>query len=223
MKPLLLLELRRQLPVVMKMAALTVLMAVLFYALGKRSPAEFLAVLLGSSLGVMMIVPAGILRDKMEGSLDFICGLPVEARAIAASRFIAVAVLSLPWAFASGVASHWLPPSLAMNPVGVGASSWLVMILFGMCGTAMLVRYDIGTLIAYPMFLMIVSPTLAPRVAHALFPELTKEAMLTFLQQPLTPVLVALALLGAVVSAGHVAFRIAERGFAEYRYTGMTR
>jgi hypothetical protein len=217
MIPLLLLELRRQRPMVLRMACLTIIVGVVFFLAGKRTPADFLAILIGSSLGVVLIVPMGISRDKMDGSLDFLCGLPVESHAIAASRFIAVAVLAIPWAVGVGAASFTLPVMVSLNPVGVAILTWLAMLLLGACGTALFTRFELESLLGAPVVAMVISVVLVPRVVHALIPGITQESLLRFLQQPTTPLVLATVLPAAVGIVGAVAFGIASRGFATYR------
>jgi len=73
MTALLALELRRQRPMFVRMALVTVVIGLVFFVAGKRTPADLLATLVGSGLGVALIVPMGIARDKMEGTLEFIC------------------------------------------------------------------------------------------------------------------------------------------------------
>ena len=105
MRALMILELRRQRLVIMRLALVTAAIGALFYLAGKRTPTEMLAAMIGSSIGVVLVVPMGITRDKLEGTLDFICALPVDSRTIAASRIAAMAVLSIPWAVGIGVIS----------------------------------------------------------------------------------------------------------------------
>jgi hypothetical protein len=217
MIPLLRVELRRQRPMVARMVLLTAVVCAVFFLAGKRTPADFLATLIGSSLGVVLIVPMGISRDKMEGSLDFLCGLPVEPRDLAASRFVAVAVLSMPWAITVGAASFALPPTTSVNPVSVAILTWLAMMLLGACGTALLTRFELESLLGVPAVMTVIAVVLIPRAVRVLFPGFTQEAVLRFLQTPAAPFVLALALLLAVGIAGTVAFGVTTRGFANYR------
>src|ERR1019366_8109956 len=180
--PLLLLELRRQRPMVLRMACLTVIVGLVFCVAGKPTPSDLLATLIGSSIGVVLIVPMGISRDKMEGSLDFLCGLPVESHAIAASRFIAVAVLSIPWAVGVGAVAFTVPTIASLNPVGVAILTWLAMLLLGASATALLTRFELESLLGAPVIAMVIAVVLVPRAVHALIPGMTKETVLRLLQ-----------------------------------------
>jgi hypothetical protein len=222
-QPLLLLELRRQRPVFLRMVLLTLLVSTVFFVAGKRTPNELLATLIGSSLGVVLIVPMGISRDKMEGTLEFICGLPIEPHTIAASRFIAVALLATPWAVSVGALSCVVPAVGALNPAGVAVLVWLTMLLLGSCATALLARFDLETLLGAPIIVMVIAAVLVPRVVHSPIPGVTPDALLDFLGQPAAPLLLASALLAAVGAFGSVAFAVTVRGFAGYRRDSAAR
>ncbi len=119
---LLLLVLRRDRPQVARMVFVTFAICGLFYLAGKREASNQLAILLGSGLGIVLLVPMGIVRDKMEGTLEFICGLPVEPREIAASRFIAGALIAIPWAIAVGALVFSMRSNSSINSVDARCS-----------------------------------------------------------------------------------------------------
>ncbi|MGH7653383.1 MAG: hypothetical protein ACREN6_01850 [Gemmatimonadaceae bacterium] len=217
MTPLLMLELRRQRPMVVKMALLSAIVCVVFFAAGKRAPAELLAVVLGSGLGAVLIVPMGISRDKMEGTLDFLCGLPVEPRAIAASRFVAMAILAAPWAIAAGAVSIALPATVPVNPGAVTVLSLLAMLVIGSCAVAALACWELEALLGAPFVAVVIAFVFAPRAVRALLPGLTRDAVLRLLQQPSAPLVVAVCLLVAGGVVGAIAFGMTARGFANYR------
>ena len=217
MTPLLKLELRRQRPLAVKMALLSVIVCAVFYGAGKRAPADLLAVVLGSGLGAVLIVPMGISRDKMEGTLDFLCGLPVEPRAIAASRFWAMMVLAVPWAIAAGVVSIALPVTVPVNPAAVTLLTLLAMLVIGACSIGAFACWELEALLGAPFVALVIAFVLAPRVARALLPDLTRDALFGFLQQPSAPLTIALCLLVAGGVVGAIAFGMTTRGFANYR------
>ncbi|MFI5233632.1 MAG: hypothetical protein ACHQSE_14085 [Gemmatimonadales bacterium] len=217
MTPLLKLELRRQRPMVLKMAALTAIVCGVFFAAGKRAPADLLAAVMGSGLGAVLIVPMGISRDKMEGTLDFLCGLPVEPRAIAESRFAAMAAVAVPWAVAVGAVSLALPATLHMNPVAVMVLTWLAMLLIGACAVAALACFELESLLGAPLVGLVVAFVIVPRAVRALFPAVTGEAALHILQQPAAPLVIAVCMLAVAGVVGGIAFGMATRGFANYR------
>lgn len=203
-RPLLLLELRRQRAAVLRMVMLTVVVEAVFFAAGKRSPDNLLASLLGCCIGVVLIIPMGISRDKMEGTLDFICGLPVEARDIAASRFAALAVLTIPWAVAVGALATRVPQSAALSPAGVVVLAWLTMLSLGSIATALFICFDLETLLGAPVVGLIIAVVLIPRIARALLPQVTAELLLRFLSGPSAPLILAAVLLlvaGGVTTA----------------------
>ena len=217
MTPLLKLELRRQRPMAVKMALLSAAICAVFFAVGKRAPSDLLAMVLGSGLGAVLIVPMGISRDKMEGTLDFICGLPVEPSAIAASRFGAMAIVAAPWAIAAGVFSIALPASVHVNPVAMAVLTLLTMQVLGACSVAVFACWELEALLGAPVVALVIAFVVAPRIARALFPGLTHDAVLRFLQQPSAPLVVALCLIAVGGVVGAIAFGIATRGFANYK------
>ena len=200
-----------------KMALLTAVVCCVFFVAGKRAPAELLAAVAGSGLGAVLIVPMGISRDKMEGTLDFLCGLPVEPRAIAASRMAAMAVIAGPWALAIGAVSLALPAPVPLNPPAVAIVSWLVMLLLGACGVALMTCFELESLLGAPLIAMVLVVVLVPRIGRALFPEVTRETLVALAQRPSAPVVLATALLVAVGLVGATAFGAATRGLANYR------
>lgn len=217
MIPLLKLELRRERPMVVKMALLTMIVCGVFVLAGKRTASDVLATVLGSGIGAVLIVPMGISRDKMEGTLDFLCGLPVEPRAIAASRFAAMAVFATPWAAAAGGVSFALPATAQVNPIAVGVLTGLAMLLLGACGIAALTCFELESLLGAPLVAVVIAFVLVPRAVRALLPGVTGDAALRFLQQPAAPFVVAVCLLAVGAVVGAIAFGMATRGFAKYR------
>lgn len=217
MIPLLRLELRRQRAFALRMVFATVVIIPLFYVLGKRTAADMLAVLIASSLGSIMLVPMAIAREKMEGTLDFVCGLPVEPRTIAASRFIAAALFPIPWAIAIGVTSGAVPAIAALNPFGVAALAWLALALLGAIGTALCTLYDLESLLGAPLVAFVIAMVIVPRAVHALVPWITPQAILQQLQRPAAPFVLSLVLLIGVTIVGALSFAATARGFANYR------
>ncbi len=222
-KTLLLLELRRDRPQVVRMALVTFAASALFYVAGKREPSSQLAILLGSAIGIVLLVPMGIVRDKMEGTLEFICGLPVAPREIAASRFIAGALIAIPWAVAVGalVLSMRLPGG--MNAFDAAMLVWLLMCLVGGCLTSACALFDFATLLGAPMIALVAVWILLPRVVGAMFPGITEQSVVQFLNRPATPLVLAAVLMAIVSVTGSIAFAAATRGFAHYRHSPADR
>jgi hypothetical protein len=59
---------------------------------------------------------------------------------------------------------------------------------------------------------------LLPRVVGALFPGVTEQSVVQFLNRPTTPLVLAAALMAIIGVAGSMAFAAATRGFATYRH-----
>lgn len=201
----------------LRMIVMTLAVCLVFFVAGKRARTDQLAVLIGCSLGVALIVPLGIARDKMEGTMDFICGLPVEPWDIALSRFAAVVALALPWAVGIGAMSIGATAIGRLNPFDVAVVAWFALSLLGTCATALFSRFDFETLLGAPMIVMVVVLVVVPRAVRFWLPDLTAASVLRALAQPMAPaLLVGGAVLTAVVLGG-VAFGMTVRGFATYR------
>jgi hypothetical protein len=201
----------------MRMAQLTALVAVVFFIAGKRSPEDRLAAVIGCAFGVVLIVPMGISRDKMEGTLDFICGLPVEARDIAASRFVAAGLLVIPWAV--GIGAVWLarPFSIALNPLAVSVAAWLAMVSISTGAAAIFTCFELENVLGVPMIAMLITVVVVPRAVHAGFPSLTTALMLQWLTTRAAPVVLASAATLVVISVCTVAFLATVRGLAKHQ------
>lgn len=217
MRALLILELRRQRAVVFRLAGLTACVGVLFFLVGKRSPSDLLAAMIGTSLGAALIVPMGIARDKLEGTLEFLCGLPVEPRWIAASRLASMAVVSAPWSTGIAVLSLAVPTPLPMNFVGVAAVSWLVLTMLGAAATAFLTLFDLEQMLGAPVVGLVLAVVLIPRAAHWLIPGLSAASLLSLLNEPAAPVLLFGALMATVATVWLLSLAATTRGFARYR------
>ena len=217
MNALLRLELRRQRPMVGRMILLTIVVLCVFFAAGKRAPSELLAAVLGSGLGSALIVPMGVSRDKMEGTFDFICGLPVEPRAIAMSRFVAMAILEAPWAMLAGVVAAMVPAATRVDPAAVCALAWIVALIIGACGVAALTCFDLETMLGAPVVVLVITFAVAPRIVRTLFPRVSSDAALRFLQQPTAPLLVGTCLIVAGGIVGGIALWATARAIESYR------
>lgn len=199
------------------MALLTALVAAVFFIAGKRSPEDRLATVLGCSFGIVLIVPMGISRDKMEGTLDFVCGLPVEPRDIAASRLIAAGLFAIPWAV--GIGAVWIsrPFSIALNPVAVAAVAWLAMLTIGASATAIFTYFELESLLGAPIIAMLLIVAIVPRIVHAVMPDLTPASVLQFLASPgMMPVL-AFSFLIFVLAVVSLSLAISVRALNSFR------
>jgi hypothetical protein len=199
-----------------RMIGLTILIGMVFAVAGKRASSDQMALMLGSGIGAALIVPIGIARDKMEGTLELLCGLPIAPRALAASRVAAGALLSLPWAAGAGVLAPGLPRGLGLDPFGVGVLAWLALLLLSACGTALLARFELESVLGAPFVAMLLLLVLLPRVLRALSPALSFDLVLDFLRQPFAPALLAFAMLSTVVACTAIALEITSRAFAAY-------
>lgn len=63
--------LRRVLPLTARMAGMVVVLMALLVLVGKGGAENMSAVLVGSTLGYILLVPMALSRDKIDGALEF--------------------------------------------------------------------------------------------------------------------------------------------------------
>jgi len=104
---LVLLELRRAAPVVVQTSRMGAGALVVLLLFGWQTPGRIAFVLGVMGLAGLWSVPMNVMRDKLEGGLEFLTALPVEPRVLAAARLLAVVIFALP-AGAGGAAAVYL-------------------------------------------------------------------------------------------------------------------
>lgn len=210
-------ELRRERKVFLRLAALTVAISALFYLAGKRTAPELLAAMIGSGIGAVLIVPMGIARDKLEGTLDFICTLPVTPGVIAASRLAAMAVLAMPWAAGVGMLSVTLRVPNLPGAMLVTLMAWLMMVMLGAIATAFFALFELEQILGAPLFAMVVFFVVAPRLFRWFFPNVSAGLVWSLVSRPSTVMLLTGAGVLIFAGLGAVSFVATERGFAAYQ------
>jgi hypothetical protein len=227
---LLAVELKRVRTVLVRLGVATPLGLGVFLLLGKGTPENFLAVVLGAGLGVAVAgVPSGVLRDKLDGTLEFFVRLPATPGTVAAARFAAAALTSLPWAVATGVVFAPLARSYAVagDPVGAASgmlvASWCGLCVFSWVAMAVWARFDPNRVGMWPLGLIVMVAVLGSasgRLLRALGVNDVSAAVGAALKWPWLPL--AAALLGVAVFAGVTvaAFEVTRRAFRRYRSAG---
>ena len=77
----------------------------------------------------------------------------------------------------------------------------------------------IATLLGAPTVAVVAAWVLLPRVIESVFPGITEQHIVQFLNRPATPLILALALIAIISAAGSIAFTAATHGFANYRHS----
>lgn len=227
---LLAVELRRARTLLVRLGVATPVGLGVFFLLGKGTPENLLAVVLGAGLGVAVAgVPSGVLRDKLDGTLEFFVRLPAAPGTVAGARFAAAALVSLPWAIATGVVFALLARSHAFagDPVGAGSgmlvASWCGLSALSWVAMAVWARFDPNRVGMWPLGLIVIVAVLGSasgRLLRALGVDDVSAAVSAVLKAPWLPL--AAALLGAAVFAGVslAAFEVTRRAFHRYRAAG---
>lgn len=217
------LELKRVQRLVLRLLIATVGVAVLLAVAGQGDAGTLIAVCLGTGIGVALTVPMGVSRDKMEHTLEFLCGLPTAAATVAAAKFAAAALVVLPWAALTACAIGWFGVLHRFGLGGVVAvpaallGVWTMLSLLSWVLAAFLARFELEMLMGVPLGILVVILLVVPRVLDAIGPRDPAAALQWFLRQPWAPAAIAAAAVALVVGIAALAFATARKAIATYR------
>jgi len=220
---LLRLELERQRKLVLRLLGTTIFVGAVFWLLEGHGLPSLLAVALGTGIGSAMIVPFGVSMDRHEGTLEFLTALPTPPAAIAAARFLAAAMFTIPWAIL--IAAAALPLARALTPAppvaaavaGTLLLTWLLLTLLAWALTGLFLRSRPGRYLGYPLAVLILGVGLLPKLLRLPGREDVARWLGWLLAQPWAPAAVAAALLLLAAAVAAVSFRLAVRGVMLYR------
>jgi hypothetical protein len=213
MLPLLRLELKRQLPLLIRLLSVATLGCGLLYIMSKPEAGKLLAIAAGMSFGAVMLVPMGVVRDRHEGTLEFLSRLPIQPTALAASRIAAVAIVSLPFAILVGLASLGLSAASGATPLTIFVVAWIVVIAPGAVLTALFVRFSLEDVFVWPMAVFLAGVYAIPRYIRWLAPDFTAVTFLHWLEDPRSLCILLAVLIAFFCTYGWVSFRLAASGF----------
>jgi hypothetical protein len=220
---LLAVELRRQRRVTARLLLSTAVIAGVFWLAGKRGPDTGFAIALGMGFGAALIVPVGVTKDRLEGTLAFLTGLPTRPSTIAAARFAAVAVTTLPWAVVAAGGLAWVAAAFQEAPppgwVALGALplAWVAFTTVGWILTGVFSRWDLAQLLGVPIVVAVIALLVLPRLAGPLLPADPAAWFDTFFASPWGPLAMAGAALLVAAAGGGAAFGLAVHGIGMYR------
>jgi hypothetical protein len=217
---LLLVELRRLMPLFRRLLAGSVALALLFVVTGRASLANMFGLAIGASVGYVMAVPLQMTRDKMERTLEFVAGLPVAPSSIAAAKFAAAAIFVVPAALQIGLALVWYGRGvLAVSGTAIAALSiavWGVMTGASWLLLAATSATEPERLLGAPMVGLAGLVVVFSVLGNRLLPH-PAETVRWFLHQQWAPEAAAAVLVLTAGAAAWMAIRIATRGIARYR------
>jgi hypothetical protein len=227
---LLAVELKRARPVLVRLGIATPLGLGVFLLLGKGTPQNLLAVVLGAGLGVAVAgVPSGVLRDKLDGTLEFFLRLPATPGTVVAARFAAAALASLPWALATAAVFALVARSysIAGNPVaaawGMLAVSWCALSALSWVAMAVWARFEPRRAGMWPLGLIVIVGVLGSisgRLLRALGVDDLSAVVSAALNAPWLPLAAALSGAALVAGVSLAAFHVTRCAFRDYRSAG---
>jgi ABC-type Na+ efflux pump permease subunit len=215
------LELARVKPVMLRTLRLAVGAAALMAVVGWGTAGRyaFLLSVLGISglTGLLM----SVVRDKLDGGIEFVVALPVPRGTLAAARLAACGIVSIP-AGASLVAAFWLAYRDAI-PSGGGFRLLVAMFPVAVCvvalpaalGVALTLRIEASRIGNVMFGGMLVFFALAEVLDHAV-PD-ADVALIAFLTRPWAPGALVGALAALVGAGGWLAYRLARTGYERFR------
>lgn len=220
------LELRRVRPQLVRSA---LMLAVIFgvLALTGRATGEIaVLVLLGMAMAFALLLPPNQLRDKLDGSMAFLLGLPVERSTLARARCLATGLVMIPGALFpvaawSLAAPAFFPPGLSRPGLaGVALVSWSTLTAVSILLSALLVRFKMEqvTMIPFVIFLgllFVLDPLLTP-----LLPD--QAAVAQFLARPEAAILVEFGIVLGSAAVILVGYRLLRDGLENYQPNGAS-
>lgn len=200
-------------------AVLGVLVLALATGAGKRG---FVAGLTGAILTMHpMFLAMQVAKDKVDGTLEFLCALPVTPRTLAAARLVPILALSALAGVAVAAFALWngAPAALGHPPAVVAATALLVGALVPAALAAVVLaltaRLRFEALVSAPMFLLLGLAALSKGLDRAV-PPAVWEQLRALAARPWAPAAL-LALLTALLAATIVlAFGATARTFARF-------
>ncbi|MCG6958171.1 MAG: hypothetical protein LJF04_19450 [Gemmatimonadetes bacterium] len=220
-RALLRLELKRTLPPVLRAVGLAAVAGVALTAFGAVTPSRLLLLMTFVAVSGIGTVFQNVIRDKLDGGLEFLLSLPVDRRLLAVSRTAACAALALP-AGAALTAAGWLALRAAgASPPGVAITSVaFVLSVLGVASVAVLMMGISLRLKAAHFANLVAAGFLAGLgvvwlVSHVVRPS--REALLRLAATPWFPGLSVLTAGALLVSAAWLGYGLARTGLERFR------
>lgn len=215
-------ELQRARPLLVRLYLAAVAGLALFHVIGRATDENVLVVVMGVTLGLVVAVPFAVMRDRLDGTLEFLMSLPVTVSDLVAARFLAAAAALLPGVIATGVTLMLVEPPAEFGvlagaaPFQVALGYWALLTLVAWCLTAA-AACELTRLITWSIAAMFVLlGWVVPRALGLLEREGIGAALRSFLEQPDAAVAIGVVTLAIFTALAAAAFGIAHRGVARY-------
>ncbi len=219
---LLALELRRAGPLMIRVALATAAGLGLLLVAGRGSGTNLSAVLVGTTVGYALAIPTAVLREKFDGTLGFLVGLPTTPGTIAAAKLAGAALAVLPGAAQVALAVAWLAPRGLFQGGPFGAAlvalvgAWVALTCLSFFMASTIVRFELQTMAAAPVTVGVIALILGSLAVDRFVPD-PLGLLRRFLAAPWAPAASALAGLALAVAMASVSWRFSTRGIAHYR------
>lgn len=215
------LELRRVRPQLVRSAIfVTVIFSVLVIT-GQATGTFAVILLLGFAVSFTMLFPPNQIRDKLDGSLAFLLGLPVERSTVALARCLATGLIMVPGSLFVVAAWHlaaptFFPPGLSRpGPAGVALVSWSAGTAVSILLSALLTRFRLEQVTAYPFLIFLGLLFLLDPLITPLLPDQVSVAR--FLARPEAAMLVETGLVLVSAGVAVAGYRILRNGLERFQ------
>ncbi len=168
-----------------------------------------------------MFLALQLVKDKLDGTLHFLCALPVTPETLAAVRVVPIVAFSALGGSVIAALSVWngVPAAVGHGPALVAATTLLLgaLVPAALASTmlALSARFRFETLVSLPMLLLFGLAALT-KVAERVVPAGTGAQLSTLLAQPWVPALLIALLCAALVGVVALAFRVTARTLARF-------
>lgn len=217
---LLALEVRRARPVVLQTTALAAVALVVLALVGWLTPPRAGWILVAWSLAAPWSLPMSVLRDRLDGGLEFLQALPVSAGRLAAARLLAAVAFALPAGVASAVAFSLVrapapgPPDALRGGLLTFGLVTLAVASLAALGTGIALRLETRTF-ANGVGLAFVAVIAAHHLANRFLPGL-EPGLVGLLGRPWVPRLSMVAAPFLAVALGGLGFHLARSGIERF-------
>ncbi|MYA34658.1 MAG: hypothetical protein F4164_11435 [Gemmatimonadales bacterium] len=201
---------------------------VVFAVLGRASGENILAVIMGGTIGTVLLIPLTVGRDKVERTLEFLLSLPVTVQELVAARFAAAALSLLPGSVATGVALALLPLPLELGfmegipAFAIAFAFWMLLTVVAWILAAFAAAFDLSTAVGWPLGIFVGLCLILPWTIRTFGPSDPGQALVWFLLQPFAGAVLAAVATVALIATSVAAFLLACRGFVTYTERGET-
>ena len=214
------LEARRAWPTVAHTTLLGAAALVVLAVAGWLTRGRVAFLLMVWSLAGPWSLPMNVLRDRLDGGLEFLQSLPVSASLLAGARLLAVVVFAVPAGVAASIAL-WTarPDDLLVGAVlpatlGVFLGATTGVSVIGALGVGIALRLEarsFGNVVAAGFVALIAGH----EVTRRYFPTLVSDT-LAVLSRPGVPRILGVAAPLVVAALGWIAFRLARSGVERF-------